>query len=738
VRSVVDENRLDGSSAPGALCSTSGGGGAATGGASSLCGATRAFSCPFPAPSSPCAAACPASTASLSATCNPTCTLPPSSPGVGAVAVAAACNASILSASCNECTLALTTAVVASGVAMASASDFGTCVTAPLPAFLAAAASPAVLDSALRSCAFMHRVRSNVTCPVAPPASAFTAAIAPCADPTSACNTCSARLVSILISAGLRVPELGLSFTTAHFEVVSNCLAKNVLAILAANVSATTLLRGFAYCTGPSAGWYQAVANSSLFTPPPAPPPRAADGGGGGGGGGAARGTVVGAAVGACVGAAASAACVALALRRCQRRRRVSNDGGGRHDALPRSRSGGTVGYASSASYASNSTSDASLTSMKPMLLGEELVLGELIGSGGYARVHRGAWKGTQVAVKCFEPLLPFAGLPPGAAAPALGLPLGLAAAPRGAAPAAFAGAGSEERSLPGSATSLLAADVTASPASSLPVAPPGLGPGGLVPMDKLGGLLQELNLLQSLRHPNVCAVYGLVLRPPMLVIELAPRGSLAALLRAASATSLPWPARVAIAAGTACGVEFLHAQSPPIIHRDLKSANVVLTSELVPKLCDFGLSRVLPVLASAAASTQAGTPQYMAPEVARGLPITRPTAIDTFGLGVVLHDLAHLGIAGRASLGANTALSAGTGGVRGSAGASGSAAPPVHVLYARAASDFAVTIGAHVAPPLAELMRACLAVEPAERPESADVRARLLEMAPASAAWTW
>jgi hypothetical protein len=61
-----------------------------------------------------------------------------------------------------------------------------------------------------------------------------------------------------------------------------------------------------------------------------------------------------------------------------------------------------------------------------------------------------------------------------------------------------------------------------------------------------------------------------------------------------------------------------------------------------------------------------------------------------------------------------------------------------VHVLYTRAAKDFAVTIAPHVATPLAELMQRCLAVEPAERPESADVRARLLEMAPLSTAWGW
>ena len=131
----------------------------------------------------------------------------------------------------------------------------------------------------------------------------------------------------------------------------------------------------------------------------------------------------------------------------------------------------------------------------------------------------------------------------------------------------------------------------------------------------------------------------------------------------------------------------------------------------------------MLPVLASTV--TQAGTPQYMAPEVARGLPILRPTAIDTFGLGVVLHDLTHIGLAEQPAGGAGV-FSGSTGG-----------APIAHVLYARSNSNFATTIGAHVPPPLAAVASSCLAVDPAARPECSAVRAQLLLLLPASHGWT-
>ena len=509
----VDNNRLNGSAVSGAQCS------------SAVCASTDAFTastCPLAG----CGGGC-------SPTCRASCTVP-ASPGVDVAAVVAGCNDTIAAASCNDCTVAMVNSLMRSGVALPDNNAFGRCLLDPMPQFIAASASPSVLSAALHNCAFTRRLFSNATCAATVSVADFQRAVAPCASPGSACNTCSASLVDVLIRGGLPVAPLGLQFTTAHFELVSNCLARNVLKILQANVSSVTLLRGFAYCTGPSPGWYAAVQNATRAAAMAAFSPSNK----------ARSNAVVGAVVGATGGAAVVGAFAFIVLRR--RARRLSAPSSRLKDAS----ASASIMSGSSGDASKQSRSSSMLGTMKPMLLGEELVVGDLIGSGGYARVHRAAWNGTQVAVKCFEPL------------PWLN-PMNL------------------NRWESGPSFGLNANNDSRTDSRSL------LGGSSTDSQDKLGSLMQELQLLQSLRHPNICAVYGLVLRPPMLVIELATAGSLAALLKRSSLTSLQWHSRVSIATGVAAGVEFLHAQDPPLIHRDLKSANVVLSDTLVPKVCD-------------------------------------------------------------------------------------------------------------------------------------------------------
>ena len=247
----------------------------------------------------------------------------------------------------------------------------------------------------------------------------------------------------------------------------------------------------------------------------------------------------------------------------------------------------------------------------------------------------------------------------------------------------------------------------------------------------------RELLVLQSLRHPNICTLYGVVVSPPMLVMELCAGGSLAALLRSSTLASLPWTRRTEIAAGVACGVDFLHSQEPPVIHRDLKSLNVVLSSDGTAKLVDFGLGGFLPHVAGELASQDRGakgTPAYMAPEVLLSIPGGTPQAIDIFGVGVVLHDLAHLGIfpsppttssSSSAEPSADTPLLSGNR----DPGGRGIAA-----MLARHNSGFAVHVAPHCPKAFGELMLHCMQREPAVRPAAGEVLQTLLQLSAAAA----
>nr|GEV10680.1 dual specificity protein kinase splA-like [Tanacetum cinerariifolium] len=148
----------------------------------------------------------------------------------------------------------------------------------------------------------------------------------------------------------------------------------------------------------------------------------------------------------------------------------------------------------------------------------------------------------------------------------------------------------------------------------------------------------QEVSLMKRLRHPNILLFMGAVTSPQRLCIvtEFLPRGSLFRLLQR-NTTKLDWRRRVHMAMDIARGMNYLHHCHPPIIHRDLKSSNLLVDKNWNVKVGDFGLSRIKHET-YLTTKTGKGTPQWMAPEVLRNEQADEKS--DIYSFGVVLWEL--------------------------------------------------------------------------------------------------
>lgn len=153
---------------------------------------------------------------------------------------------------------------------------------------------------------------------------------------------------------------------------------------------------------------------------------------------------------------------------------------------------------------------------------------------------------------------------------------------------------------------------------------------------------LNELRHLNSFRHDNILPVYGYSLHgaDSCLVYQLMLGGSLEQrLFFAPQKPPLSWRHRISIAQGAARGLQFLHTVSDmPLIHGDIKSANILLDPCCQARIADFGLAREASQT-SKVVSQVYGTVPYLAPEFSRRKLLS--TKVDTFGFGVVLFEMA-------------------------------------------------------------------------------------------------
>jgi serine/threonine protein kinase len=143
-----------------------------------------------------------------------------------------------------------------------------------------------------------------------------------------------------------------------------------------------------------------------------------------------------------------------------------------------------------------------------------------------------------------------------------------------------------------------------------------------------------EMRQLSKLRHPCVTTVMGAVVcrrEEPMLVMEYMDHGSLYDILHNETMI-LEGELVLPILRDITCGVRFLHAACPHVIHGDLKAHNVLVDSKFRAKVSDFGLTLKKGVGAT-------GTPFWMAPELLRG-ESDNTAASDVFSFGIILYEV--------------------------------------------------------------------------------------------------
>ncbi len=215
---------------------------------------------------------------------------------------------------------------------------------------------------------------------------------------------------------------------------------------------------------------------------------------------------------------------------------------------------------------------------------------------------------------------------------------------------------------------------------------------------------LFEIKIMSSLDHKNILKFLGASITKTdevFLVAELMENGSIRDLLSKTDG-HLDWKLKIRLAVDAARGMMYLHSRKPPIIHRDLKSSNLLIDKQFHCKVADFGVSRLKPT--TELTMTVVGTPAYMAPEVISKNKYTE--SADVYSFGVVLVEL----LSGKTPYHDMTLF-------------------PQQVMYAVVQEGLRPSIPKDCPPALEILIKECLDQEPAKRPPFPEIKARLKRM---------
>ncbi|KAF7840568.1 serine/threonine-protein kinase HT1 [Senna tora] len=202
-----------------------------------------------------------------------------------------------------------------------------------------------------------------------------------------------------------------------------------------------------------------------------------------------------------------------------------------------------------------------------------------------------------------------------------------------------------------------------------------------------------EVALLSRLFHPNIVQFIAACKKPPVycIITEYMSQGNLRMYLNKKEPYSLSTETILRLALDISRGMEYLHSQG--VIHRDLKSNNLLLNDEMRVKVADFGTS----CLETRCRETKGnmGTYRWMAPEMIKGKPYTRK--VDVYSFGIVLWEL-------------TTSLLPFQG------------MTPVQAAFAVADKNERPPLPASCQPALAHLIKRCWSANPSKRPDFSDI----------------
>lgn len=198
-----------------------------------------------------------------------------------------------------------------------------------------------------------------------------------------------------------------------------------------------------------------------------------------------------------------------------------------------------------------------------------------------------------------------------------------------------------------------------------------------------------EVAFLSRLYHPNIVQFIAACKKPPVycIITEYMSQGTLRMYLNKKDPYSLSAETILKLALDISRGMEYLHAQG--VIHRDLKSQNLLLNDEMRVKVADFGTS-CLETKCQATKGNK-GTYRWMAPEMTKEKPYTRK--VDVYSFGIVLWEL-------------TTCLLPFQG------------MTPVQAAYAASEKNLRPPLSSSCPPVLNNLIKKCWSANPARRPE--------------------